>query len=592
VLAAALGGAFCLWSYGTSILDGREIDWLMAGDRAQSFLGWHFYRHASESFPLGAIPDLLYPVGSSLAYSDAHPWFSIALKPLSPHMPATWQISGPWLVLSYALLGWFAFLVLQALLDDARVAVLGSVLIVMSPVLTRRGVHLSLCAQWLLLAAFLLVLRARGDRSLLRFVAPWSALLVIACATHPYLAMMVMVIGLAACASGTPLCRLRLADDARRAVGTRWPALLALRAAVLLLVAAVTFVAFGYASGPSAVAGGFGTHSANLLTLIDAQGGSRLLPALPALRGQSEGYGFLGTGALALLLVAALARLAAPIAGRAAPAPGTRGELRLLALAVVAMALFALATTILLGTSEVATARRLYAWLEPLPSIFRASGRFVWPLHYALLVAAVVWLARALPPRAAALVLVAAIALQAWDGAADYTASDARAQGKRTYWKALRSPIWAAAGDDHDEIRLIPPNINDTPCPGDNYPRHFSIPFAYQAGRQAMRINSGHLSRQPRAALAAACTMTADEVAVGRIDPRVVYVVSDDALPGFTAERLGLATCGQLDGFNVCTSTARRTRFATLVPARLRPPGSCADVLARAARRTKAPANE
>jgi hypothetical protein len=107
-----------------------------------------------------------------------------------------------------------------------------------------------------------------------------------------------------------------------------------------------------------------------------------------------------------------------------------------------------------------------------------------------------------------------------------------------------------------------------------------------------MRINSGHLSRQPRAALAAACTMTADEVAVGRIDPRVVYVVSDDALPGFTAERLGLATCGQLDGFNVCTSTARRTRFATLVPARLRPPGSCADVLARAARRTKAPANE
>lgn len=578
-LAAALGGAFCLWSYGTSILDGREIDWLMAGDRAQSFLGWHFYRHASESFPLGAIPDLLYPVGSSLAYSDAHPWFSIALKPLSPLMPATWQISGLWLVLSYALLGCFGFLVLQALAGDlaVAVAVAGSLLLVMSPVLSHRGGHLSLCAQWLILAAFYLALRSRGDRSLWRFVAPWGALLVIACGTHPYLAMMVILIGLAACASGTPLCRLRLVEERHGARSHAWPLLLAARAAVLLLLASFSLMAFGYLGGPSVAAEGFGAYSANLLTLLDPAGASKVLPTLPRASDQYEGYAFLGLGALALLLAGAAARLALPARGSAR----SSRDFRLLVLLLLAMAVFGLASPVMLGSTEVLTARRLYARLEPLPSIFRASGRFVWPLHYALLCAAIMWVATALRPRLAAVVIVAAIALQAWDSSALYAGQEARVQGQRLRWNVLHSPAWRVAGDEYDEIRLIPPAIHDGECPGATYAPSSYVPFAYAAGLHGMRINSGHLSRQPHEALAAACRDAEDEIAVGHVDPRVMYVVSDDALTRFTAERLGLATCGRLDGFNVCLSTARRTRFATLVPVRLHPRLGCTDLRSR-----------
>ncbi len=570
-IAVVLGMTFCLWSYGTTILDGTSIDWLMISDRAQSFLGWHFYRAEPESFPLGRIRSLLYPVGASLAYTDSFPWFSVALKPLAAILPPTFQIAGWWLVLSHGLLAGFAFLVLRTILDDWLVSLVASVLVVASPALARRGGHISLCAQWLILAAFYLVLVSRHDRRLWRFVLPWSVLLCFAAGTHPYLAAMTLVIALAACANGTPLCELRLHDASATPAARPWPAVVALRAVFVLLVTAAALYSFGYVGATSTTAGGFGEHSANLLTLLDPDGGSRILPTLPSVPGQYEGTAFLGTGTLALLVVAALARIFAGARSSTAAAARIRvrtRDLRLLTLALLAMALFALSSIIMLGTVQVASARRLYAHLEPLPSTFRASGRFIWPLHYALILCAIVWLATSLRRRGATIaILLAALALQLWDQGELYAGNDARAQAAATHWRALRSPLWDVAGDDYREIRLVPPYLHDAECPQSSYPAFFYVPFAYAAGLQGMRINSGHLSRQPEEQLAALCRDSAAEVASGRVDPDVIYVVSDDALPGFAAAKRGVARCGLLDGFNVCVSAQRATPFATMLPA-------------------------
>jgi hypothetical protein len=587
VLAGALGGALCLWIYGRTILDGTAIDWLMRADRAQSFLGWHFYRRTHESLPLGSIPDLMSPVGSSLAFSDAMPWFSVALQPLSPWLPQTFQIAGLWLLLSYVMLGLFAFRVLTELRVVPPVAIVGSALVVLSPALTRRGGHFSLCAQWLIVAAFLLVLRTRGERTIARFIVRWAALVVIACGTHPYLATMVLALALAACANGTPLCRLTLVVRDATTNDRAWPMVILARAILLVGVAALALLAFGYLTGPPAGADGFGTYSANLLALVDPDGASRLLPSLWQREGQYEGYAFVGSGALLLLVVARAWRGAGATSRNETRDTPTWRDLRLVACVVLGMALFALGPEILLGTHEVVTVKRLYAHLEPLPSVFRASGRFVWPLHYAVMLGAVVWVARVGPPDGALAAVAAAVLFQLWDGAAFYAGADAQAQAVVNRWNPLRSPAWRAAGDEYDEIRLVPPYFHESDCAGSTYPPYFYIPFAYEAGRQGMRINSGQLSRQPAEALAHACRDAEDEIASGHVDPRVVYVVSEAAMERFTAARIGLATCGRLDGFNVCLSNARRTRFAALFPADVRPRGVCTDLRRRFAPRVK-----
>lgn len=587
--AGVLGAGFCLWSFGTTILDGTTIDWLMVGDRAQSFLGWHFYRRAHESFPLGAIPDLVAPVGSSLAFSDAMPWFSIALKPLSPWLTPTYQISGLWLVLSYALLGAFACLVLRESRTPVAVAVTGSVLVVMSPALAYRSGHPSLCAHWLILAAFLLALRTRGDRTIAGFTVRWGLLLTVAIGTHPYLAAMVLALALASCANGTPLCRLSLVARAPRDATGAWPLLPVARAMFLLATAAAAMLVFGYLTGPPGTASGFDTFSANVLTLISPEGASRILPSLPRGEGQYEGYAFVGTGTIALLA-------AAWIVGRRQRARDPRGpvrastargmvasgrDLRLLLLTVVALALFSLGTSIMLGRWRIATANHLVAHLEPLPSVFRASGRFVWPLHYAVIFAAVAGIARLLSPRAATAAVLAAITLQILDAAPFYAVNDAAGLGASNRWNPLRSPAWKAAGAEFDEIRLVPPYFRESECATSDVAPFFYVPFAYVAGTTGMRINSGQLSRQPGDELARACADAEDEIAVAHVDPRVLYVLTGDAMERFTAARLGLATCGRLDGFSVCWSSARRMRFATLVPVDLLPYGVCTDLRRR-----------
>jgi len=563
----------------------------MSSDRAQSFLGWHFYRRAPESFPLGRIPDLLAPVGSSLAFSDAIPWFSVLLKPLSPWLPQVFQISGPWLVLSYGSLGAFAFLVLHELRLPRSVAIAGSLLVVSSPALARRGAHFALCGQWLLVAALLLALRTRGDRTIVPFSRGWSAVLVLACGTHPYLATMVLALALASCASGTPLARLRLSGYAASAGEPPLPALLLARAGILLAVAAGSLVVFGYTTGPPAFASGFGTYSANLLTLVDPDGASRLLPSLWRLPGQYEGYAFVGVGPL-LLVVVALAlrrrpRALRPVRDEPGKSAGSHADLRLVGATIVAMALFALGPSIRLGTWEVATARHLFAWLEPLPSVFRASGRFVWPLHYALILGAVVWIARSLPPRAALTAVGLAVLVELADGAAFYAGNDAAAYGTHNRWNPLRAPAWRAVSDGFDEIRLVPPYFHESTCAASDHAPYFYVPFAFLAGTRGMRINSGHLSRQPAAALERACRDAADEIATGHVDPRVLYVVASTAMERFTARRLGLATCGRLDGFSVCWGSARRTEFTSLAPVDPRPWGVCIDLRKRWKPRTR-----
>src|SRR5689334_7024108 len=91
VLAGLFGLAWFFLRFRLSAVDVRHIDWLMRGDWSMNELGWLMFRHVPWQWPLGAIPSLLYPVGTTVALTDSIPLVALLLKPFEGHLPQTFQ---------------------------------------------------------------------------------------------------------------------------------------------------------------------------------------------------------------------------------------------------------------------------------------------------------------------------------------------------------------------------------------------------------------------------------------------------------------------------------------------------------------------
>ena len=93
LLGALLGGAYFLSLFSPSIIDPTNVTWIFSrgGDVHQHYMGWHFFRSAAWSFPLGMIDGLAYPQGVPLVFMDAIPLFALLLKPFAGFLPGQFQ---------------------------------------------------------------------------------------------------------------------------------------------------------------------------------------------------------------------------------------------------------------------------------------------------------------------------------------------------------------------------------------------------------------------------------------------------------------------------------------------------------------------
>ncbi|NKC32152.1 DUF6311 domain-containing protein [Falsiroseomonas selenitidurans] len=191
---------------------------------------------------------------------------------------------------------------------------------------------------------------------------------------HPYLAAMTLAL-----LGAVPATRL-----------LRGEAFIGPALAVAAAFAAVVGVMAGFGYLGAAGDGGYGQFAMNLLSPLYPAGsliwGLPWSPQVDATgHGGWEGYNWLGTGLLGALLAGLLLR----------PRFALRRLSRHAGLVLVLLALVALAVSFQVGFGS-----RIVLDLGPPPAVleqFRASGRFFWPVGYALLLAAMVLLARVAP---------------------------------------------------------------------------------------------------------------------------------------------------------------------------------------------------
>jgi hypothetical protein len=539
IAAALAGAAWFLWAGGWRAVSPTALDWLGGGDWSQHVLGWLFFRSSRWALPLGRIDGFAWPAGTTVGFTDSNPLLAIPAKALSPWLPLDFQYIGPWLLVCFALQGWYGARLAAAGSPSPAYRALGGTLVALAPPLLSRVGHDTLCAQFSIVALVALHLAPRADAAgARRALRSAAAVTLLAAAVHPYLACMTLLLSIALA------MRLSGVDGAlSRAGAAGWCG--GLLVAVLALLAAL-----GYLTSAPSHGGGFGLFGADLLAFANPLGVSSLLPDLPASWAAWEGNAYLGAGGL--LLCAAVVALA--LARRKGFPRGAAP----LAVVALLLSLFALSSVVRAAGREVLDLRAPYRPLAGVVGPFRSSGRFIWPLYYAVLGGALVALPRLVRrPGTAVALLSVALALQVTDLAPRARA----AQFRETAWRP-RDARWPLARGAYDHLALAPAQVTGggPACWGRAWGETQPwIPLGYEAYALGMTINSGYVARGAHARFAPACHEVDLDVAERRLDPRTIYVLHPSRLELVAGHPE--AACSRLDGFDVCVAAANHDAF-------------------------------
>jgi hypothetical protein len=538
VVAGLVGLLWFVRGHPLLTVDPTNVGWVLhGGDTATHLFGWLFFRREPWGLPLGGYSGYLHPVGSALALTDSMPWIGLALKPLSAWLPADFQYIGAWMALCFVLQGVLGALLMRRFSHDVWCRVLGGVLIASSPALLWRTAHDTLVAHWLILGMLGLYLRAPADaRGATRRLALAIVLLLLSAGIQPYLAAMVWMLAVALVA--------RMVNDG---VLGRWSAAGVIGGSVALVGGVFAVLgAVGYGAGTRAH--GFGHYSADLLTFINPMERSSFLPALRQGGGQYEGFAYLGAGVLFLLVLA----IAVAVWRRHPPVFAVARGLPLI-VAVSVMAAYSLSMHVTMGGRVVMDLRGLYAPIMPVADAFRASGRFVWPLYYVLVLAILAAVVRSLKRRHA----IAALALAAVLQVADLTAAIERVSTP----PAPDIGMWSLAAGSYRHLVLYPPQILwvGACLTQGRYPHDYYVAHAWRAYRLGLTINSGYMSRANDQASGEYCGALTRSVAARQFSPDTIYVVAGPALPSFVGPGM---TCGRIDPYDVCVTSERTTALS------------------------------
>jgi hypothetical protein len=331
-------------------------------------------------------------------------------------------------------------------------------------------------------------------------LAQWAGLILLASLIHSYL--LPMVAGLWACDW--------LARAARRDTSVPMlaaEALLAPGAGVLGLYLAGFFALSG---GFGGTWGGYGQMQLDLLAPFDGPPWSRWAPDLPGPDHWEVGHSYAGAGVLGALLLGAVLWLRRPW-------PWLRRRWPLL-LGLSLMLAVAISHRVSVGGEVV----ELFAMPEPVlrqADALRASERFLWPMAYALLLAAVVAIIRGLGPRRGGLVLAALAVLQF----ADLQPGFARLaqyfpRGPAVAPLRLQDPFWTEAAARYQRIRLTPTGMQA---------RHWEEIAVYAATR-GLPTDAVYLARLDPARVAALNAETEARLAERRFEPGSFYALGTE----------------------------------------------------------------
>lgn len=351
-----------------AILNPSNISWLMSGDPAQHYLGWSTFRHTPfMQWPVGLNYNYGMEISNSIVFTDSIPLIAIPLKYVEFLLPQEFQYTGIWLFLCYLLQSLFGYKVFRELTGNRYFSLVGGFILSFAPTfLLRMQGHYALCGQFLILISFLLYLKPFSRLQ-------WMLLICVTALVHAYLLMMVLSVFVAKV----------LVDVINTKHFTYYAK------SLILSMAACAFVMYAegyFVISNGLAAGGFGEFRADLLALFN--------PYSPAFSKFSrvnnnqlmngEGLAYLGfgvimcLGSLVMMVFNKISNKEFSVYSSVVYVP---------CLTLLGLYVFAVSNVISLQGYEIYRINLPDFLVGPV-NTFRASGRFMWPISYFIMAAA------------------------------------------------------------------------------------------------------------------------------------------------------------------------------------------------------------
>ena len=595
IYSLAVGLFVFVYVTGGRIVDPTFRDWLMIGDSATHYMGWEFFRHtALLQWPLGLNPKLGLDISSSIAFTDSIPLAAFILKPFSFLLPSTFQYFGLWILICFVLQAYLAARLLSHFLTDQIQIALGSVFIALSPMLMYRLVHdgyghIALVGHFLILGALNLYF-TKELKSLW-----WALLFLSTILIQAYFIPMVAAIWIA-----------KMVQFLRHEGGSR--SLVVKHFLVVAVASISTFIAGGYvALGSNLFTGSSDVTDSSFpywfrwqpLSLIDMQTSfsgtwSHFLSDQQELRGDVEGFSFLGSGILLLVSMVTLVSVFHRVAQRfsrfqvsqVTSAIGaalivvvgwvvlstqvfssvvfmmlaifiiqlsleklfgkkseSRSRHRVLYLVVAALAIYSMTFRPGIGRSTFFV-YPLVPLFKQFTQTFHTHGRYIWPAYYLLVVVVIVAACRLFDKKLATFILAGCLLFQIVDSAPAVTTVRHRFTNAPQWVSPMQDPRWEEIARTHNNVVALPLLINDVEG------RWMLI--SDFASRHKMGTNAVYFSRINMEEASQYAGRLHDGFLHGTLDKSNVYIITDDAYwEGVVGLKFPYAFTGDIDGFHV-----------------------------------------
>ena len=446
LIPALLGSIAFFIVVGPVALNPTRLDFAQGVDPFKDYMGWVFFRDTPWSFPLGLNPSYGLEFSNSVVFTDSIPLLAIFFKSIRQFLPEPFQYLGLWTLICFILQAYFAWIIVGLITTNRWAQFFACGLLLFSPpMLWRINQHAALVGHFFVLGAWYLILRqAKISNSPTRILA-WTALLSVSLLIHFSLFVMVLVMWLTN--------RIDLLWRSRPILKKQWPQLaVEIIGMGMILVFLLWQAGYFVMSSGSGAMEGYGFFRMNLLSPFDSKGWSYFMRPLPTLMDYGEGYMYWGLGFLVLWPFALYRAI------RFIPAALIFFKHNAwLILGLVMMALFAITNNIALGTREItfAISEQIYT----AASIFRASGRFFWPLFYGLSIACLFLVMRGFKSKLLILLMGLAFCIQVIDSSAgwrqfrkNFTITD-----KSQHDLQFKDPFWGEAAKHYKKVLLMPP---------------------------------------------------------------------------------------------------------------------------------------
>ena len=427
------------WIYllGFDYIKPTNITWLNSGDLSTYQLGWEYFRNDKWRFPIGLNPNYGIYSDSNIIYSDSVPIFAIFFKLFNFLLPEKFQYFSIWILLCIYLQILFSYKIIYIGTGNRLFSLLGSLFFLTASIFIHRsGIHLSLLGQWLILCGIYIEISENNKKDFSRLITLLLSLLV-----HFYFFLMLII--------------LIIFQDSYKVLILKKPFSKILKKLVFTIIVSIFLMyTIGYFSInlDDGLGWGYGYYNFNLNSFINPSGQnnigsfswSNFLTKQNYQNKEIEGFSYLGFSGIIFFILFLFNIF--------------KGRFNIFfqnfnwAVITLPFLMISISNNINFGDVNIVSID-LNKFIFAFFSIFRASGRMIWPVYYIIFIVGIIFIFKNFRSKSI-LILLTLLVLQisdTYNGIKNYSFGSQYP----VFQEDKKNPFWSGISKQFNEIRLI-----------------------------------------------------------------------------------------------------------------------------------------